>query len=94
MTLLPMTTASEKRAKLEHERRALEHSELARLLDAAVVRPVHGLLTVRRGPRKGQLVAKVRAEVIDRGPGGLGGNDGSYTSWLSGHGSDDRRSNR
>jgi integrase len=45
------------------QRRALTDDELARLLQAARERPVIEALTVRRGKRKGELGANVRAEV-------------------------------
>ncbi len=47
-------------------RRAMEESELTRLLAAARRRPLLDALTVRRGQRKGQAAAKVRPEVCER----------------------------
>jgi integrase len=43
--------------------RSLSTDELQRLLDATRQRPLHENLTIRRGPRKGQLLARVRPEV-------------------------------
>jgi integrase len=53
-------------------RRAMTEDELARLLDAAPRRPIEDAMTIRRGPRKGQVVGKLnpkerqRLEVIGR----------------------------
>ena len=48
---------------IRRQRRALTYDELARLLQTAKERPVNEALIIRRGKRKGLLVAKVRAEV-------------------------------
>ena len=44
-------------------RRALTEEELVKLLDAARRRPLHEAMLIRRGKRKGQAIAKVRASV-------------------------------
>jgi integrase len=44
------------------QRRALTEAEVARLLDVAMHRPVRDALRVNRGPRKGQLAAKLTEE--------------------------------
>ncbi len=54
--------ANEK-ADRRRQRRALTEDELRRLLDAARGRPLLEARTIRRGRDKGQLLAKVRAEV-------------------------------
>ena len=56
-----MPKANEKSDR-RRARRALTEEELVRLLDAARRRPLLEAKTVRRGPRKGRAVAKVRAE--------------------------------
>lgn len=43
--------------------RSLDRDEVQRLLDATSERPLREALLVRRGPRKGQYVAKVRDEI-------------------------------
>src|SRR5262249_15491359 len=48
-----------------HQRRAMTEDELRRLLAVARERPLLDALTVRKGPRKGERYAKVRAEVRD-----------------------------
>jgi len=48
---------------IRRQRRALTYDELARLLQTAKERPVNEALIIRRGKRKGLLVAKVRPEV-------------------------------
>ena len=48
---------------IRRQRRALTDDELARLLQTARERPVTEALTIRRGKRKGLLVANVRPEV-------------------------------
>jgi integrase len=57
--------ANEK-ADQRRQRRAMTETELRRLLTVARERPLLDALTVRRGPRKGERYAKVRAEVRDR----------------------------
>ena len=47
------------RADCRRKRRALTEAELRRLLEAARKRPLLNAMTVRRGPNKGKLVAKV-----------------------------------
>ncbi len=51
------------KADCRRKRRALTEDELIRLLDVARTRPLTEALIVRRGRRKGQLVANVRPEV-------------------------------
>jgi integrase len=46
-----------------HTRRALTNEEMARLLKAAQERPLIELRTIRRGRRKGQVVAEPRPEI-------------------------------
>jgi integrase len=46
--------------------RSLSPDELQRLLDTTRERPLREALTIRRGARKGQLVARVRPEVTAR----------------------------
>ncbi|GAF81926.1 unnamed protein product, partial [marine sediment metagenome] len=48
------------------QRRALDENELGRLLDVARRRPLLDAMTIRRGKRKGQAVAKLRPEVRRR----------------------------
>jgi len=48
---------------IRRQRRALTYDELTRLLQTAKERPVNEALIIRRGKRKGLLVAKVRPEV-------------------------------
>ncbi len=48
------------------DRRALTVEELHRLLDAARRRPLLEAQTIRRGPRKGQIEAKVKPTVLER----------------------------
>ena len=57
-----MKKANEK-ADPRRKRRAMTEVELAKLLDVARQRPLLDAMTVRRGARKGQLVANVRPEV-------------------------------
>src|SRR5262249_19128168 len=47
-------------------RRAMEESELVRLLDVARRRPLLDAMTVRRGKRRGEAYAKLRAETRER----------------------------
>jgi integrase len=47
-------------------RRAMAEPELVRLLSEARRRPMVEALTIRRGPRKGQLIAKVKPHVRER----------------------------
>ena len=49
-----------------HGRRALSEAEVALLLDAAVRRPIEEISTIRRGPRAGQLGARVSAANLAR----------------------------
>jgi len=60
-----MPKANEK-ADRRRERRALTEDELRRLLDWARERPVREVITIRTGPRTGQLGANVRPEVRRR----------------------------
>jgi integrase len=48
------------------KRRALSEAELIKLLDIARRRPLLDARTVRRGKHKGQAVAKLRPEVVER----------------------------
>lgn len=48
------------------QRRAMTEAELVKLLDVARRRPLLDAMTIRRGKRKGQAVAKVRDETRDR----------------------------
>ncbi len=47
-------------------RRAMTEAELRQLLDVARRRPLLDALTVRRGDRKGEAIAKLRPEVVER----------------------------
>jgi hypothetical protein len=47
-------------------RRAMTEAELGKLLLTARGRPLAEALTIRRGPRKGQLAAKIKDEVRER----------------------------
>jgi integrase/recombinase XerC len=49
-----------------HERRALSLDDLGKLLAAAEERPMRELLTIRHGPKRGELGAVVRPEVMER----------------------------
>lgn len=49
-----------------HPRRALTTDEIARLLKAAEDRPLRELQTIRTGPNKGQLGAKVRPRIKEQ----------------------------
>jgi integrase len=60
-----MPKANEK-ADPRRRRRALTEEELVRLLDVARSRPLVEAMTVRRGQRKGQAVARVRDETRRR----------------------------
>jgi integrase len=53
-------------ADCRRQRRSLTEAELVRLLDVARRRPLIEATTVRRGKRKGQLVAKIRDDVRQR----------------------------
>jgi integrase len=57
--------ANEK-ADRRRQRRAMTEAELLRLLPVARERPLLEALTVRKGPRKGERYANVRAEVRER----------------------------
>ena len=48
------------------KRRALNEDELRRLLDMTRRRPLEEVMTIRRGPNKGQLKANIRPEVRER----------------------------
>ena len=56
----------EKSVQAVHPRRALAPEEIGKFLDAALRRPEVELLTVRRGPNKGKLLAKVRISVLEK----------------------------
>ena len=53
-------------ADVRRERRALTAEELGRLLDVARRRPILDAMTIRRGRRKGEVVAHLRPEVRER----------------------------
>ena len=57
---------ADEKADPRRRRRSMTEAELVRLLDVARGRPLLEALTVRRGKRKGQAVAKVRPEVRER----------------------------
>ena len=57
---------ADEKADPRRRRRSMTEAELVRLLDVARRRPLLDALTVRRGDRKGQAVAKVRPEVRDQ----------------------------
>jgi integrase len=61
----PVPKANEK-ADPRRQRRAMIEPELVRLLAVARERPLLEALTVRKGPRKGERYANVRAEVRER----------------------------
>ena len=63
LTALPV--ANEK-ADRRRQRRALDESEISRLLDAAERRPLIEAMTVRRGRNKGKLLASVKPDAKDR----------------------------
>jgi len=63
MKSLPRADAN---ADRRHVRRALTEAELEALLHAAMVRPLHEALLVRRGARAGTLAAKVRPEIREQ----------------------------
>ena len=54
------------RGSVQKEYRSLSVEEIKKLLDVTAARPLREALMVRRGPRKGQLVAKVKPEVRAR----------------------------
>ena len=53
-------------ADTRRNRRALTEDEIRRLLTAAAERPLREAMTIRHGPHKGELKAKVRDEVADQ----------------------------
>jgi integrase len=57
---------ADEKADRRRQRRAMEESELVRLLDVARQRPLLEALTVRKGKRNGERYAKVRPEVRER----------------------------
>src|SRR5207248_10109553 len=57
---------ADQRADPRRQRRALTEGELTRLLAVAVVRPLTDTRTIRRGKRKGQAYADLRAETVAR----------------------------
>ena len=57
---------ADERADRRRQRRSMTEPELMKLLDVARRRPLLDAQTVRTGKRKGQAVAKVRAEVRER----------------------------
>ena len=62
-TRIPKADAS---GDLRRQRRALTDAELQRLLDVAARRPLDDARTVRRGERRGQTIADVRPDVVER----------------------------
>jgi hypothetical protein len=60
--LLKTTRSEEKKGEQKRKRRALKAEELQTLLEAARSRPLREAMTVRRGARKGQLLARVSPE--------------------------------
>ena len=60
------TPKANEKADPRRQRRAMDESELARLLDVARQRPLLDALTVRKGKRAGERYAKVRPEVRER----------------------------
>jgi integrase len=57
---------ADEKADPRRQRRALTEDELTRLLAVAVVRPLTDARTVRRGARKGEAYAELRAETVSR----------------------------
>ena len=57
---------ADERSDPRRQRRALTEEEIARLLAVALTRPLDDARTVRRGKNKGQAVADVRPEVVER----------------------------
>jgi len=53
-------------SEVRRERRALSQEEIAALLEAARTRPLRDALTIRTGPRKGELAATVRPHEQER----------------------------
>ena len=64
----PLFTVPKADAKADcrRKRRALREEELQQLLDVTQRRPLEEAMTIRRGPKKGQLAANVRPEVCVR----------------------------
>ena len=60
-----MPKANEK-ADRRRQRRAMDEAELVQLLDVTRHRPLADAQLVRRGKRKGQSVAKLRADIIEK----------------------------
>jgi integrase len=58
----PLLVTTRRKGELKRKRRALADHLLQKLLDAARQRPLLEAMTIRRGPRKGQLAARVRPE--------------------------------
>ncbi|CEF48213.1 unnamed protein product [uncultured bacterium] len=57
---------ADEKADPRRQRRALTEDELTRLLTVAVIRPLTDAQTVRRGKRKGQAYADLKAETVVR----------------------------
>lgn len=57
---------ADERADCRRKRRALTEDELTRLLEASRKRPLLDAMTIRRGKRKGQAVAKIREDARRR----------------------------
>jgi integrase len=64
----PFTAVPKADAKsaARRQRRAMTEAELVKLLDVARRRPLLDAMMVRRGKRKGEAVAKLRPEVVER----------------------------
>ena len=63
---LDVLTKAEEKRDVRRVRRALTEDEICRLLVAAAERPLQEALTIRHGPRKGKLKAKIRPEIFER----------------------------
>src|SRR5262249_42771790 len=62
----PLLEVPVPKGKLVRKRRALAPEQIQKLLDAARTRPLEDMMTIRHGPRKGQLTASVGEKVKDR----------------------------
>jgi integrase len=62
----PVSATAKPAGPVEHPRRAETTDNLKRLLEVTAERPLMEALTVRKGPRKGERYADVRAEVRER----------------------------
>ena len=68
LTVNPIACASRANEKADRrrQRRAMTENELQRLLESARTRPLDEARLIRRGPRKGELTATVKPEVVER----------------------------